>query len=264
MKSFPAVFALSLATASLLSSCSSPSASPAGSNATKPAAAPVAPSAKPASPTFAPPPVTVAAPPVTETSSAAAVIVELAPPKLSAEAAAVVERLTNAATDSDTLPHELAASTGFPAAIASLEPGVRPPSIESSEALDQPPPRGLTADGTHTELVERDWTGIVLVPVHTALSKAYTSDVRLLKIEAHPLNDGRVRIWARVHNVSRSPLPAEVACSFRMHGDTAPQSPYFYNLDVPASSYRDVFFVTPDGELTAYTVLVRSVEALKR
>ncbi len=39
-------------------------------------------------------------------------------------------------------------------------------------------------------------------------------------------------------------------------------SPYFYRLDVPANGYRDVFFVSPDGDLNSYTVLGRSLDAL--
>jgi hypothetical protein len=127
----------------------------------------------------------------------------------------------------------------------------------------QPPARGLTADGNTTALVERDWTGLVLIPVAKSLSKAHTSDVRLTKVEAHPLNDGRVRIWTRVTNIGSTALPAEIACEFRMRGAHA-SSPYFYQLEVPGSGYRDVFFVSPDGELNAYTVLVRSTEALRR
>jgi hypothetical protein len=183
-------------------------------------------------------------------------------PKLTPEAEAVVYRLTHAA--SGNTAHELAETTGFPSALASLEPGAAAPKVDSSGKVVLPPPKGLTADGNSTELVERDWTGLVLVPVNAALAKAYTSEVRLLRVEAHPLHDGRLRIWARVRNISNRPLPAEIACSFRMRGETTPNSPYFYQLEVPSGAYRDVFFVSPDGELSAYTVLVRSEEMWKQ
>jgi hypothetical protein len=156
------------------------------------------------------------------------------------------------------LQHELSETTGFPEAMSSLQPGARAPALEFSEETNQPPARGLTADGNSTQLVERDWTGLVLVPVATSLAKAYSSDVRLLKVEAHPLTDGRVRIWTRVHNVSNGTLPAEIAFEFRMKGMGRPPSPYFYQLEVPGNTYRDVFFVSPEGDLTSYTVLVRS------
>jgi hypothetical protein len=179
-------------------------------------------------------------------------------PKLSAETAALVEHLTTTVGS-----HEMSSTTGFPGALSSLEPGAPAPQVEHVDMAGQPPARGLTADGNTTALVEKDWTGLVLVPISTSLSKAYTSDVRLTKVEAHPLNDGRVRIWTRVHNIGPTPLPAEIACEFRMQGTHA-NSPYFYQLDVPARGFRDVFFISPDGTLNAYTVLVRSLDALRR
>lgn len=182
-----------------------------------------------------------------------------APAKISPEAAALVERLTES-VDADTLRHELSDTTGFPQAMQSLEHGAHAPKLQAVDMENQPPPAGLTADGTNTRLVERDWTGLVLVPIETSLAKAYTSEVRLLKVEAHPLNDGRVRIWTRIHNIGKRTLPGQIACSFRMKGQPLPTSPYFYQLDVPPHSHRDVFFVSPDGDLSSYTVLVRSEE----
>jgi hypothetical protein len=225
--------------------------------ATKPANAPTAPVIVAPKLTAQPLPSTAVA-----ASATASTATPIAPPKLSPEAAALVERLT-VGGDSETLPHEMSESTAFSGAIQSLQPGARAPRVEITDASSQPPPRGLTADGNSTALVERDWTGLVLVPISKSLSKAHTSDVQLNKVEAHPLTDGRVRIWARVQNTGRDELPAEIACEFRMKGQHL-TSPYFYRLDVPASGYRDVFFVSPDGDLNSYTVLVRSIESLSR
>ncbi|PTY03785.1 hypothetical protein DB347_21385 [Opitutaceae bacterium EW11] len=229
-------------------------------SATKPAATAAS---KPAAPAATAPVVSVPQITAPEPAKTAAPEAPVVAPKLSPEAAALIERLTTASAPG-TLPHEMSESTSFPGAMVSLEPGAAAPKIESAEPVtNQPPAKGLTADGNTTQLVERDWTGLVLVPISTSLSKAYTSDVRLTKVEAHPLNDGRVRIWTRVHNVGPTPLPAEIACEFRMKGSQA-SSPYFYQLDVPGDGYRDVFFVSPDGTLNAYTVLVRSSEAVQR
>jgi len=222
------------------------------SNAAAAASKPVEPSAPKPAPVVATPP-----PPPAETTPAAAP--EAPPIKVAPEALALVERLTQN-VEPDTLRHELADTTGFPEALRSLETGARAPKIESVDNANQPPPEGLTADGSSTHLVVRDWTGLVLVPISTSLSTAYTSEVRLLKIEAHPLNDGRVRVWTRIHNVSNRTLPGQVACQFRMKNQPAPTSPYFYQLEVPPHSFRDVFFISPDGDLMSYTVLVRSVE----
>ena len=179
------------------------------------------------------------------------------PIKVAPEALALVERLTQAP---DTQRHELIETTGFPEAIRSLEVGARAPKIESVDLANQPPPEGLTADGSSTQLIVRDWTGLVLVPISTSLSKAYTSEVRLLKIEAHPLNDGRVRVWTRIHNIGNRTLPGQVACRFNMRNQPTATSPYFYELQVHPHGFRDVFFISPDGDLVTYTVLVRSEE----
>jgi hypothetical protein len=243
-----------LALIGLCGGCSSSSSAP--TVATKPVAQAPAPAKPVEQPKPAPAPVAKEeAPPPAAPSTAAAE--PEAPVKISPEAAALVERLTEA-VDGDTLRHELSDTTGFPQAMQSLEDGAHAPRLQSVEMENQPPPAGLTADGTSTQLIERDWTGLVLIPIETSLAKAYTSEVRLLKVEAHPLNDGRVRIWTRIHNVGNRTLPGQVACSFRMKGQSLPTSPYFYQLEVPPHGHRDVFFISPDGDLTSYTVLVRS------
>lgn len=219
----------------------------------------VQPAKTPAKVTVAPKPtvtpVVVAKPapaPLMPTVAAPVIPIPLAP-----EVTALVVHLTD--TDqTDTLAHDVVDTTGFPEAIASLAPGARAPKVEPVNTRGQPPPRGLTADGDSVNLVERDWTGLVLVPINKSLSKAYTSEVRLLKVEAHPLQDGRVRVWIRLQNIGKKQLPSEIACTFSMRGDSQPMSPNFYELEVPSREYRDVFFVSPAGELLTYTVLIRS------
>jgi hypothetical protein len=170
----------------------------------------------------------------------------------------LVQRLTQP-KDGQTLGHSVAKTTGFPGAMASLAPGAVAPAMEPTIPLsEQPPPRGLTADGLATRLIERDWTGIVLIPVRTEISKAHTTRVHLLRTEAHPMIDGRVRVWVRLMNAQDRDLPAEVACAFHLAGDRRANTPHFYNLTIPAGDYRDVFFVSPSGVLNSYTVLVRS------
>jgi hypothetical protein len=257
----PTLILLSACTSAPPPVATSPSKPARPSAPTSPSPAPSRPTAKPSAPSLPPEPPKAASP---DATPAAPAIVS-APPaklKLTPEAEAVVYRLTHAVGGN--AAHELADTTGFPSALASLQSGAASPKTENLGGVNLPPPKGLTADGNSTELVERDWTGLVLVPVNTALAKAYTSEVRLLKVEAHPLHDGRVRIWARIRNISNRTLPAEIACSFRMRGEGTPHSPYFYQLEVPAGAYRDVFFVSPDGELSAYTVLVRSEEMWRK
>jgi hypothetical protein len=196
----------------------------------------------------------------------------------------VVARLTQ--PDSPAiLPHKIETSTAFPQALASLSPTGTAPKVLPPPATtpngeapaptapnggsspddykivdpNRPPTKGLTADGVTTDLEMHDWTGIVLVPLDTSVSRAHTVLVTLDRIEAHPLDNGQVRIWARIRNVSDGMLPSEVACSFRTAESPEPERPIFYQLDIPHGDYRDVFFVSPEGRnLNSYTVLVRS------
>lgn len=173
------------------------------------------------------------------------------------EAEAVVEVLTEPSEGG--LAHEVTETTGFPQAMASLKAGAEAPTVAQPQNYgSQPPTRGLTADGASAELVERDWTGVVLVPVNAEYSRLYTSLVQLTSIEAHPLTDGRVRIWTRVRNAARAPVQVGVACSFVMQERGEPTPPRFYALDLPVGGYRDVFFVSGVGKLTNYTVLVKA------
>ncbi len=238
------------------------SSKPVAKPAAKPVARPVAAApAKPvASPVAKPVPPKPVVPPVATAPVPPAPIVPPPPPPpppLAKEVTALVAHLTEP-DQTDTLAHDITDTTEFPEAMASLAPGAQAPKIEPTAARSgMPPPRGLTADGDSVDLVERDWTGLVLVPINKALSKAYTSAVRLLKVEAHPLQDGRVRVWIRLQNIGQKQLPSEIACTFSMRGDDKPMSPNFYELQVPGREYRDVFFVSPAGELSTYTVLIR-------
>jgi hypothetical protein len=206
---------------------------------------PAKPAAKPAPAVVAPPAPAAEAAPV------------VPPAPVSAEAEAVVERLTE--PEAGGLQHEKAEATGFPQAIASLQPGAAAPGVEQPINYgSQPPTRGLTADGASAELVERDWTGVVLVPVNTEFSKLYTALVKFTSIEAHPLTDGRVRIWTRVRNVTQGPVQVGVACTFLIKERGEPTMARFYSLDIPVGGYRDVFFVSPAGKLVSYTALVKA------
>ena len=248
--------AASVAFCFLIAGCSSTPTSPVATAAAHKAA-----SSSAAQPAPQPPPAATTAPkaeaPAAPAPEPAPTAVPTEPIKVAPEALALVERLTQ---EADTQRHELVDTTGFPEALRSLETGARAPKIESVDTANQPPPEGLTADGSSTKLIVRDWTGLVLVPIATSLSKAYTSEVRLLKIEAHPLNDGRVRVWTRIHNIGNRTMPGQVACRFTMKNQPTATSPYFYELQVPPFGFRDVFFISPDGDLMSYTVLVRSEE----
>lgn len=260
MRTFAVATALCAALLVLAGCETAPAPQPAKTVA-KPAPKPAATTAQAPAPTPAPSPVI----PALNTHASETVTLPDAPivhPKLSPEAAALVDRLTNP-SEEGSQQHELSDTTSFPSAMKSLHPGAVAPHVENiGDASSQPPPSGLTADGNSTYLVERDWTGLVLIPVSKSVSRAYTSGVRLTKTEAHPLTDGRVRIWIRIQNLTTQPLPAEIACEFRLRGVHL-SSPYFYDLSVPGSGFRDVFFVSPEGELNSYSVLARDADSVQ-
>lgn len=209
---------------------------------------------------------------------------------------ATVNRLTNPPAP-EVKPHKQEAATRFPEAMPSLgekpmatptvatEPvaHVAPPVAEAAKTAEPAPAapaptpvapavvftapaKGLTADGSTAELKERDWTGVVLVPLDIVSSSAYTVQVMLEHVEAHPLTDGSVRVWLRLRNRLDKPIYTEVGCSFRTHerpdGDSTP----FYGLDIAPSGFSDVFFISPKGRqnLDNYTVLVRSENMLRK
>ncbi|MDE3083635.1 MAG: hypothetical protein KGJ37_00255 [Verrucomicrobiota bacterium] len=201
-----------------------------------------------------------------------------------------IQRLTQK-PDPEVLQHKIESKTEFPQALASLAPGATPPQVQAPPPQPKAPPatvspqanspapttvvppaaeeqkpdpngpptKGLTADGITTELVMHDWTGIVLVPLDTVMSRAHTVLISLERVEAHPLQNGQVRVWTRIRNLSDQALFTDVACTFRTVENPDPERPIFYKLNLPASGFRDVFFVSPlAGNLNAYTVLVRA------
>ena len=175
-----------------------------------------------------------------------------------------IARLTEPKPEPAILPHKVEPKTEFPQAMASLAPDAPAPKVEAPPPdtvndPNRPPTKGLTADGVTTELVMHDWTGVVLVPLDASISRAHTVLVAIDRIEAHPLDTGQVRVWARIRNITDGSLPTEVACSFRTAESPEPDRPIFYKLGIPRRDYRDVFFLSPPGKnLNSYTVLVRS------
>jgi hypothetical protein len=91
------------------------------------------------------------------------------------------------------------------------------------------------------------------------LATAHTSKVRIPRIEAHPLDDGNVRIWARIQNPSSRSIEVGVACTFRFAGQIAGVSRGFLEVIIPPSGYYDADFLSPRAGVETYTILVRSL-----
>jgi hypothetical protein len=157
--------------------------------------------------------------------------------------------------------HERETATQFDRALLFLAPAAPAPMIEQPIATAAAAP----ALATSTEITNvpdeaRTWRGAVLVPKDMLLATAHTSKVRIPRIEAHPLDDGNVRIWARIQNPSGHSIEIGVACTFRFAGQIAGVSRGFLEVVIPPAGYYDADFLSPRAGVETYTILVRSLE----
>ena len=102
----------------------------------------------------------------------------------------------------------------------------------------------------------RDWEGLILVPDGIQLARAYTHGVRLNRVEAHPIDGGRLRVWARIENMSNRDLLIETACEFRFKDNVSSPSD-FRPSRIPADGALDVYFVSSREGVNAYTLMVK-------
>jgi hypothetical protein len=104
--------------------------------------------------------------------------------------------------------------------------------------------------------MERDWGGLILVPDNVQLSRAFSTTVSLARIEAHPLEDGRLRVWMRIVNETDDALSIRVNCSFsgsqNQLGGVSRD-----NLTLPEGASLDTTFISPFRDVKAYTILVK-------
>jgi hypothetical protein len=156
--------------------------------------------------------------------------------------------------------HERESATQFDRALLFLAPAAPAPMIEQPIATAAAAP-ALAPSTEITNVPEdaRRWRGAVLVPKDMLLATAHTSKVRIPRIEAHPLDDGNVRIWARIQNPSSRSIEVGVACTFRFAGQIAGVSRGFLEVIIPPSGYYDADFLSPRAGVETYTILVRSL-----
>ncbi len=105
-------------------------------------------------------------------------------------------------------------------------------------------------------LAQRDWGGVVLVPDNVRLSRAFSSAVRLDRIEAHPIDGDRLRVWVRIQNITDRDLDIKVGCDFRSTSDRSAGSD-FQVVSIPGGYARDIHFVSAGDFVKAYTLLVK-------
>jgi hypothetical protein len=100
-----------------------------------------------------------------------------------------------------------------------------------------------------------DWGGLVLVPKSHVLAKAYNSDVELLRVEAHPIEGDRIRVWTRIRNRTANVLKTEVACEFR--SETQYGRPHFTPVVIQPNGVIDTYFVSQIPLIHSYTIMVK-------
>lgn len=128
-----------------------------------------------------------------------------------------------------------------------------------------PEPVGVVGDTNVVELsegasvgmrVDRDWEGVVLVPDSVKMARAYSTSVRMGRIEAHPIEGGRIRVWSRIENLTAQPMQIETACEFRFLHQRATLTP-FRSLWIPAGGAIDVDYISPTNRVNAHTLMVK-------
>ena len=168
----------------------------------------------------------------------------------------------NAEKSEDVVPHTIDDRTYFEESLDYLVEGAPIPKvvrvIQADNPDAKPTPAVVPKDvNNQPHQIFRNWSGAVLVPDRKIVSKAYTDFVSLARVEAHPIDDGRIRVWARVQNLTDEPLLLQQDCTFRVVDSTGMEKAYFESLDLPAADFRDVMFESKTAGVVAYTILVR-------
>lgn len=169
-----------------------------------------------------------------------------------------------------TLPHTVDSATEFVAAVESLAPEVEEPVLretvteeievvrveKTSEASKPNIQIKQELKAPENKAIEQDWSGIILIPDRTRMSKAYSTEVKLERIEAHPLTNEKLRVWVRVANTSSLPLDTRIACNFS-DSNQATNKTDFVPVTIPAKGSVDAYFMSPMSDVRSYTILVR-------
>lgn len=192
------------------------------------------------------------------------------------------------------LPHQLDDVTEFPDALAHLKEGAAAPELRQRE--DQVERLGLVRPAVAAESVAvaemelvvevpvvpvatahpvevrdlvasnvelgespsavRDWGGLILVPDGVKLSRAFSSTVRLSRIEAHPIDGDRLRVWVRIENLTDADLGIRVGCAFSSP-EPGTSGGGFERLQIPVGAAVDAYFVSESDGVRGYTILVK-------
>ncbi|MGJ8637885.1 MAG: hypothetical protein ACSHYA_00705 [Opitutaceae bacterium] len=114
----------------------------------------------------------------------------------------------------------------------------------------------LASDSGVELKVNQDWEGVVLVPDEIKLARAYTSEVRFRRVEAHPIDGGRLRVWSRIENLTDRDIIVEAACEFRfLSNQLKPTS--FRPGFIAAGGALDMTFESVSDGVNSYTLMVK-------
>lgn len=102
----------------------------------------------------------------------------------------------------------------------------------------------------------RDWGGVVLVPDYLKLARAHSTKIRFSRIEAHPIDEGHIRVWSRIENVTDETMEFQTACEFRFQ-DRRESLSTFRTITIPGGQAVDVTFESNDAGVKAYTLMVK-------
>jgi hypothetical protein len=102
----------------------------------------------------------------------------------------------------------------------------------------------------------RDWDGLVLIPNDVQLARAYTNLVRLDRVEAHPIDGGRLRVWVRIENMTSKDLEVDTACEFRFKNQDMSPTNFAPSL-IPANGALDVYYISARDGVCSYTIMVK-------
>lgn len=102
----------------------------------------------------------------------------------------------------------------------------------------------------------RDWGGVVLVPDYLKLARAHSTKIRFSRIEAHPIDEGHIRVWSRIENVTDETMEFQTACEFRFQ-DRRESLSTFRTITIPGGQAVDVTFESKDAGVKAYTLMVK-------
>lgn len=177
----------------------------------------------------------------------------------------------------EVLPHTVDSATEFQAALETVADDAKKPAVRETElqpvavvgaerratgltsaartdAQLEPAERVVLVPPAANEI--RSWGAIILVPDISKMSRAFTSDVRLERIEAHPLSDNRLRVWVRVRNLSEAPREIGVALDFRTRTRVS-ESTEFVKIRLDGGDVVDAHFLSPEPGVLAYTILAK-------